>query len=222
MKILLTTLIIVLGAINAYANDAGPDIQVTKEAFSKTLASGLKRWALKNVVVEYEKSVNNISKGKWTANCSASGPVSLAGEYPTVSWKSTSLDCGSHQPSELNKLYFVTRNLFYGAVHIPAYPAEPNQFRLDFESINSGALINWDKQQSLNAHMKDRVVLMDFLGQERGDFGWRDQKNHFVQLNIKQGDDGKSEKMIVNYNLDTPGQKEAVVIRVTADLERMN
>lgn len=200
------------------------DETVAKDAFLKTLAAGSKKWNLKNVVVDYVKSDGRggAAKEKWTANCSSPNPATLDGTYPSVTLNLGAFDCGSaHQPSELTDLQLITGNMVYSATHIPAYPSEPNQFRLSLQSINNYGYFNWKSQSSLNALTKDHAVFLDFLGEQKGDIGWQDDKNHFIQMSFQRAADG-TEKLSLDYTLDANGRQESTEINIKADLQRTN
>lgn len=197
---------------------------VAKASFLKTLASGDKKLNLKNVVVEFTKSntKNGAAREQWTANCTSSGQVILKGAYPNLTARIGGFDCGpAHKPMELTYLQLITANLVYTLRHIPAYPSEPNQFRLHLQN-SPLVYFKWKSQGSLNSNVKDRVVYMDFLGEENSDLGWQYDSNHFVQIAFKQSEDGKSETLNLEYNYDQGGRQQSTEIKIKADVERAN
>lgn len=211
-------------ATTPHAGNTASDETVAKESFLKTLASGDKKLNLKNVVVEYTKSntKNGTVKEKWTSNCTASRQVTLKGSYPNLTASIGGFDCGTiHTPTELTYLQLITENLAYTLRHIPAYPTEPNQFRLILQN-NGSVYFKWKSLESLNAIIKDHGVYMDFLGEQKGDLGWQDDSNHFVQVTYKQSEDGKSETLNLEYNYDQYGKQESTEVKIKADVERAN
>lgn len=209
---------------NANPAASPSDEDVAKASFLKTFASGQKKWSLKNVVVDYVKSNGRggAVKEKWSAKCTVSRPVTLNGAYPNLSFSLSGFDCGSsHSPSEFTYLQLITSNMVYTAHHIPAYPSEPNQFRLSLQSINNYGYFKWQSYSALNALTKDRVVFLDFIGEQKGDIDWRGNKNHFIQMSFQQSDDGRSEKLTMDYTLDE-NSGASTEINIKADLERTN
>ncbi len=195
---------------------------IAKESFSETLANGDKKLNLINVVVEYVRSdtKDNTVREQWTADCVAAGQFNIKGEYPNLNVGFGGFDCGStHSPNELDHLHFLIRSLSYSAHHIPAYPSEPNQFQLNLQNVDS-SFFNWNSFRSLNANVKDRVVDLDFLGEERGELGRGYEANHFVQITYKQSDDLKSESIKIQYDYDQISQQEKTEIKIKADVVR--
>ena len=217
--------IALLGCLIGFGASASADDEtIAKDAFVKTLASGTKNIELSNINVELVKSSPKHPDAdvSWKANCTTSALMTLNGDYPKVNASFGKFDCGSkYNAPELSYLSMITRTLEYSLHHIPAYPTEPNQFRLQLETMSTPYL-QWKSIESLNSLTKDHVVSMDFMGMQKGNPDWKQDANHFVQISYVQSDDGKHETLYIEYRFDKVQRDEHTIIKIKADLDRVN
>lgn len=203
-------------------NPPAPGEQTARDAFARSYASGRKRWNLENVIVTYSKSNGRGSTPieSWTATCNGTRPLTMSGNYPNVALNLAAVDCGvGRKPRELDNVAFIGADMSYEARHIPAYPSEPNQFRLNLRGFNSFGVFRWTSTSSLNANAKDRVAFFDFVGEEADPVERRDTSNHFLSVAIERDATTPTRaRLRVNYTLDRFLRSESSDVVITADL----
>jgi hypothetical protein len=193
-----------------------------RDAFSKTLVAGDREWTMKNVVVNYVKRESSSNKvdSSWTVNCGDNN-ARITGRYPSVSLQMSPFSCGNeNHPFELSQLEMITRYLSYTAKHIPAYPVEPNQFRLILQGSDNSHF-HFSSQESLNAIVKSNAVMFDFLGIEEDEIalGSNRKSNYFAEITFLGEQNGALNRMTVSYDEDSAVRNQSVHIQISADLQ---
>jgi hypothetical protein len=202
------------------------DDEAAKDAFLKTFASGQKTMKFQNAVIEFKKtdSKTGAVKSSWTSSCSNDSlPMTLAGNYPAVTFQIGALDCSqapSETPYELMMLRMITQKLSYQASFIPAGASDPHQFRLTFEGMDDSMsqYVKWTSQESLNALTRDHAVFLDFFGKVQSDLPGEAESSYYLDMNFAQSDDGQSTKFLLHFTADDFGGNEHTEISISADL----
>ena len=195
--------------------------QDAQDAFLKTYAAGTKSLILKNIVVQYIKTSDFPKQvlEKWTGNCSLKEPVILEGKNLIMTSRIGEFDCGAaHKTKMFTSLRFLAGNLRYRADYIPAFPSEPNQFRLSYLSGVS-SYFKWVSIGSLNALTKDHTIFMDLTGEEKKDILDPDSAGayHYVTISFDQNTENKPNKFILSYSLRNNAKREETQLSMTAD-----
>lgn len=147
----------------------GADEALARNAFAQTSAAGRHEWNFKEapfrVVIKDARSGVTLDTG--SVSCSTSNPLRVIGNYPSVTFDLSSLNCfRARAPlsDALVPLSIIASRLEYHVRHLPV-PTEPTQFQmfLDSSDATTGLV---DQQASLGSVIHPESLFFDFIGED--------------------------------------------------------
>ena len=195
--------------------EASPQEIAARNSFAKTFASGSKKISFTDV--EASVTAKSASGGALTTypKCSTIIPMTVSGEYPTLTYKWGLVECkegtSDATPKAWASFQLHADQLTYKAAAIPA-STDPNQFRLVLTSVRAPAyptLNRLKSRDSLNALMRDTTVFMDLIEDFEGPMGWPEVGHSYFSIALdRPSSAGGRATMRLNFDVTNVDRSE--------------